>query len=128
MSARSLGRGYGTVIACSGSGCGSRSVTGQIRVTHHRAWLKSQGWGRGTDPGSKGRAAQPARAAGLSLTTGRRVRARPARPAVEARPRTTNKDLCPPCLKADREATTKRKEARRQQRAAARAKRDRKAV
>lgn len=128
MSARSLGRGYGTVITCSGSGCSARSVTGQIRVTHHRAWLKSQGWGRGSDPGSKGRAEQPARAAGLHPVSGKRVRARLARPAVEARPRTMNKDLRPPCLKADSEATAKRKEARRQQRAAARAKRDRKAV
>lgn len=120
MGARNLGRGRGTAIACAGEGCPAKSVTGQTRIKDHWAWLVNGGWGRGLDAGTAGRPAQLAMEAGIDPETGRKRRARPARPAVEARPRTLNKHLCPPCLKRDLAAARERKRKRLEQRDAAR--------
>lgn len=120
MGARMLGRGRGTAITCAGEGCPAKSVTGQIRIKDHWAWLEGAGWGRGLDAGTVGRPAQPARKAGINPETGSRVRAQTARPAVEARTRTLNKHLCPPCLKQDHAASKARKRKRLEQRDAAR--------
>lgn len=122
MSARSLGRGQGTVIACAGPNCTAKSVTGQIRTGDHRKWLESQGWGRGSDAGVKYRPAMPERTEARSLTRGGvrfdftvKLRATPER---EARPSTKSKDLCPTCLAADRAAAAVRLAARDKQIAA----------
>lgn len=122
MSTQRLGGGQGTVIACSGNECTAKSVTGQIRPGDHRKWLKSQGWGRGSDPGQKAREALPERTEARSMIRGGvrfdftvKLKARPSR---EGRPSTKSKDLCPGCLAVDKAATAARAAARKRQIAA----------
>jgi hypothetical protein len=110
------------VIACSGNGCAAKSTTGQIRVKDHRTWLKTQGWGRGSDPGQAARIALPERTESRSMTRGGvrfdfTVKLKP-RPAREGRPSTKSKDLCPACLAVDRAAAVARADARQKQVAA----------
>lgn len=122
MSKRSLGRGYGTAIHCNGEGCTEKSVTGQIRSKDHRTYLKTQGWGRGSDRGREYRPAQPDREEKRSMTRGGatiwytvKLKATPER---EGRPSTVGKDLCPKCLAVDLAAAAARKAARAKQIAA----------
>jgi hypothetical protein len=101
---------------------------------HHRKYLATLGWGRGSDPGSAGRNALPERTAGrnaLPERTEQRTRngntydvVLPARPARDGRPRTKGHDLCPRCLKLDRESIAAHKAARAAQIAARDAARD----
>jgi hypothetical protein len=70
MSGESLGRGQGTSISCNGADCTEKSITGQIRRKDHRAYLKTIGWGRGSDRGLAYRPAEPEREEKRSMTRG----------------------------------------------------------
>lgn len=92
MSHRRLPRASGTVIRC--DGCGVESITGQVVIAHHRAWLYArEGWGAGQLRAT--RQADPERAGG-----------------------TAGKDLCPTCLARDIAAVWRRAKARRPRSAA----------
>jgi hypothetical protein len=62
--------------------CGTKSTTGQVRAGDHRDYLATKGWGRGINAGTKGETS------------------------------TKRHDLCPPCLKLDRERAAQRKKER----------------
>lgn len=109
MSTRILSRDRGSVVTC--NACHATSMTGQVRKRDRLAHLRSNGWGRGSDPGQPHRPARPAIEA-VRGDDGKVIeRARRALPEIEGRPRTTGWDLCPMCLKKDREATAARKAA-----------------
>jgi hypothetical protein len=114
-----LPRQYGVVFVC--DDCGLRKQTAMIGRRRNRIYWRSQGWGRGSDPGSVGREARPAQEA-VRDADGKLVRrARRALAERIGRPRTTGHDLCPPCLAKDRTATAERKRQLRERRAASRA-------
>lgn len=87
MSHRRLPRASGTVIRC--DGCGVESVTGQVVITHHRAWLIArEGWGMGGlhptkhDRGSRRKLLCPACLVRDTAAVWRRARARRPRSAA----------------------------------------------
>jgi hypothetical protein len=109
VSIRRLGRGYGIVVSC--NRCGTTKQTANLRVDVNRDAAKRDGWGRGSDPGCRSREARPATPR-LRLSDGRIQRARTARPERIGRPSTKAHDLCPKCLKLDRDAAKARKATR----------------
>lgn len=113
MSVRRLGRGQGTVIACSGNGCAMKSITGQVRPGDHRKWLATKGWGRGTDRGQEERPETE-----ITVNHPRVGVYTRKLPAREGRAPTKGKDLCPSCLAADKAAAEARAAARDKQIAA----------
>jgi hypothetical protein len=84
-----LPNAQGTVIRCDGEGCTVESITGQVIIAHHRAWLIArEGWGMG----------------GLRAT--------------KHGAGTQRKLLCPSCLAIDAAAVWRRARARRPRSAA----------
>lgn len=107
MSARALPREYGVKLTC--NGCGAVAQTAMCGIQRNREWQSTQGWGKGSDPGIPARNPLPEREVtyqrnGLAVT-----RKLPASAGTLGRPSTLTHDLCPPCLKADREALEQRK-------------------
>lgn len=96
MSTEILPREYGVVLVC--NNCGAKAQTALCGRRRNREYQATQGWGRGSDPGTK-----PKNSPG--------------------RPSTKSHDLCPPCLALDRAATAERKKKRAAQVAARDAKR-----
>lgn len=107
MTATILPREYGVKLTC--NRCGETVQTAMCGRGANRKWFAKLGWGRGSDPGSDYRASEPARAAERNASGKVIKRARPAKAEIEGRPRTTAHDLCPPCLKLDRQAMAERK-------------------
>lgn len=96
MSVEILPRERGVVLVC--NGCGTRVMTAMCGRKENRAYWRSQGWGRGSDPGAPFREARPQ----IRNVDGKVVQR--ALAALPGRPRTTAHDLCPACLPADRAA------------------------
>lgn len=96
MSAVALSRSRGTIVKC--NGCGASSHTGQVAKRDHREYLRTTGWGRGINRGTKTQSS------------------------------TKRHDLCPPGLKKDRALAKMRAAERTSQIAARDAARKAKAV
>lgn len=100
MTAIVLPREYGVKLTC--NRCGATAQTAMCGLRENRKWFAKLGWGRGSDPGQDYRPAEPATET-VRDASGRVIeRARPAKPEVAGRLRTTAHDLCPACLRLDR--------------------------
>lgn len=116
MTARILPRDYGVVVEC--NRCGAKEQTAVTGKRRNRAFAKTKGWGRGTDRGTKYRAAEAA-VPSVYGANGKVVeRRKPAVAEISGRPKTLGHDLCPPCLKLDRDAAAARRAATTARRAA----------
>lgn len=110
MTAKALPREYGTKLTC--NCCGAIEQTAMVGAKRNREWFRGKGWGRGSDPGSPAMDAMPERETKFMIRGVEVTRKLPATPGRPGRPSTKSHDLCPPCLKLDREAAKAMRAAR----------------
>lgn len=107
MSANVFPRELGVKLTC--NGCGAIAQTAMCGIKRNRDWQSTQGWGKGSDPGSPQRDPQPARKTTYTRNGVEVSRTVPATVGSPGRPSNITHDLCPPCLKLDRAALEVRK-------------------
>lgn len=116
MTATIFPRELGVKLTC--NKCGATEQTAMCGKGRNRDWFKSKGWGRGSDPGLPARDALPERETTFMLRGAEVTRKLPATAGTPGRVSTISHDLCPVCLKLDRESAKERKVTRDKQIAA----------
>lgn len=98
MSANVFPRELGVKLTC--NGCGAVAQTAMCGIKRNRDWQSTQGWGKGSDPGSPQRDPQPARKTTYTRNGVEVSRAVPASAGSPGRPSNITHDLCPPLPEA----------------------------
>jgi len=121
VTAKVLPREYGVKLVF--DGCGATEQTAMCGKRSNRDWFATKGWGRGTDSGSPARDPLPERTTTYPLRGIEVTRTLPATTGSPGRPSNLSHDLCPDCVRLDRERAALRREERSKQIAAMDAKR-----